>query len=111
MANKKKEDIVVGLDIGTSKVCAIVGQKDGDGVRILGMGVCPSYGLRKGVVVNIDNTVESIRSAVKDASKSAGVEIHSAENMDDAALLDHASQQREVLGKNFSKLEHQNPLI
>ena len=72
------EELVVGLDIGTSKICAVVGEVRPDGVvEIIGMGSHPSVGLRKGVVVNIDNTVNSIKEAVEEAETMAGCEISS----------------------------------
>lgn len=72
------EELVVGLDIGTSKICAVVGEVRADGiVEIIGMGSHPSVGLRKGVVVNIDNTVNSIKEAVEEAETMAGCEISS----------------------------------
>ena len=74
----KKEHIVVGLDIGTTKICAIVAQVTPDeGVNIIGVGSSPSRGLRKGVVVNIDSTVESIKKAVEEAELMAAVQINS----------------------------------
>ncbi len=70
---------VVGLDIGTTKVCAIVAESNGDGtLDVIGVGNSPSRGLRKGVVINIEATVDSIRRAVEDAELMAGVEIRSA---------------------------------
>ncbi|HEU4409411.1 MAG TPA: cell division protein FtsA, partial [Polyangiaceae bacterium] len=60
-------DIVVGLDIGTTKVTAVVGEVDHDGITILGVGNVPCRGLRKGVVSNIDWTVRSIQEAVEAA--------------------------------------------
>jgi cell division protein FtsA len=75
----KDGNLVVGLDIGTTKVCAIVAETNGDGVvDIVGVGHSPSRGLRKGVVVNIEATVDSIRRAMEDAELMAGVEIRSA---------------------------------
>jgi cell division protein FtsA len=75
----KDGNLVVGLDIGTTKVCAIVAEMNGGGVvDIIGLGHSPSRGLRKGVVVNIEATVDSIRRAVEDAELMAGVEFHSA---------------------------------
>src|SRR5215475_13075120 len=68
-------EIVVGLDIGTTKVSAVVGEVDADGITILGVGNVPCRGLRKGVVSNIDQTVRSIREAVDAAQTMAGVEI------------------------------------
>ncbi len=76
----KKNDrkLVVGLDIGTSKVCAIVGEVSVDGViEIIGIGFHPSRGLKKGVVVNIESTVQSIQRAVEEAELMAGCQIHS----------------------------------
>ncbi|HZD39138.1 MAG TPA: cell division protein FtsA, partial [Terriglobales bacterium] len=72
----KKTKIVVGLDIGTSKVCAAVGEMTDRGVEIIGIGSHPSQGLRKGVVVNIESTVNSIKKAVEEAELVAGCEIH-----------------------------------
>lgn len=73
----KKENTVVGLDIGTTKICAIVGEIVEDGVDIIGIGTAPSRGLRKGVVINIESTVESIRKAVEEAEVISGTQIHS----------------------------------
>jgi len=72
----KRDNIIVGLDIGTTKICAIVGERTRDGVEIIGIGTHPSKGLRKGVVVNIESTVESIRKAVEEAELMAGCEIN-----------------------------------
>src|SRR5512134_3360602 len=71
----KKQPIVVGLDIGTSKVCAVVGEMTDRGVEIIGIGSHPSQGLRKGVVINIESTVNSIKRAVEEAELMAGCEI------------------------------------
>jgi len=68
-------EIVVGLDIGTTKVCAVVGDVSEDGMTILGMGSVPCRGLRKGIVSNIDWTVRSIKEAIESAQTMAGVEI------------------------------------
>jgi cell division protein FtsA len=72
----KKHSIVVGLDIGTSKVCAIVGEMTEKGVEITGVGSHPSQGLRKGVVINIESTVSSVKKAIEEAELMAGCEIH-----------------------------------
>jgi cell division protein FtsA len=72
----KKNSIVVGLDIGTSKVCAAVGEMTEHGLEIIGIGLHPSQGLRKGVVINIETTVNSLKKAVEEASLMAGCEIH-----------------------------------
>ncbi len=70
--------ILTGLDIGTTKICAVVVKEDLDGrLNVVGIGSSPSYGLRKGVVVNIDKTVSAIQAAVEEAQTMAGVEIES----------------------------------
>jgi cell division protein FtsA len=72
------DDVVVGLDIGTTKVCAIIGRiNEYDGVDIVGVGVSPSRGLRKGVVVNIESTVNSVATAIEKAELMAGIEVKS----------------------------------
>ncbi|ARS54227.1 cell division protein FtsA [Kushneria konosiri] len=71
-------NMVVGLDIGTSKVVAIVGQPTDDGgIEIAGIGSHPSHGMKKGVVINIESTVQSIQRAVEEAELMAGCDIHS----------------------------------
>lgn len=74
---KKNDNIIVGLDIGTTKICAIVGEAGENGLNIIGIGTHPSVGLRKGVVVNIEATVSSIKKAVEEAELMAGCEISS----------------------------------
>jgi len=71
------ENIVVGLDIGTTKICAVVGETSNGDINIIGIGTSPSIGLRKGVVVNIESTVDSIKKAVEEAELMAGCEISS----------------------------------
>ncbi|EKF74260.1 cell division protein FtsA [Alcanivorax hongdengensis A-11-3] len=76
MANAT-ENMIVGLDIGTSKVVAIVGQANADGtMEIVGIGSQPSRGMKKGVVVDIEATVRSIQRAVEEAELMAGCHIH-----------------------------------
>lgn len=71
-------NMVVGLDIGTSKVVAIVGQPTDDGaIEIAGIGSHPSHGMKKGVVINIESTVQSIQRAIEEAELMAGCDIHS----------------------------------
>ncbi len=70
-------DVIVGLDIGTTKICTVVGEPGENGIEIIGMGTNPSAGLRKGVVVNIESTVNAIRRAVEEAELMAGCEINS----------------------------------
>ncbi len=72
-----KERIIVGLEVGTSKVCAVVGEVLDDGnIMVIGVGQANSEGVRKGEIINIDAAVECIHAAVADAEESAGVEIH-----------------------------------
>jgi cell division protein FtsA len=78
MAKTKNNEIIVGLDIGTTKIACIAGEVTEDGgVDIIGIGTAPSKGLRRGVVVNIDATVASIQQAVDEAENMAGCEITS----------------------------------
>ena len=70
-------NLVVGLDIGTTKICCVVGEVFQDGVDIIGVGTTPSLGMRKGVVVNIESTVASIRKSVKVAEDIAGCDLES----------------------------------
>lgn len=78
MSKKEEKDLIVGLDIGTSKVVAIVCEVNEEGeIEIIGIGSHPSRGLKKGVVVNIESTVQSIQRAVEEAELMAGCQIHS----------------------------------
>jgi len=70
-------NLIVGLDIGTTKICCVVGEMSQGDVNIIGIGTHPSIGLRKGVVVNIESTVDSIKKAVEEAELMAGCEISS----------------------------------
>ncbi|MBD3420979.1 MAG: cell division protein FtsA [Chitinivibrionales bacterium] len=71
-------NLFVGLDIGTTKIACIIAEQDSnEQLKIVGVGVAPSDGLRKGVVVNIDKTVRSIQKAVEEAELMAGVEVDS----------------------------------
>lgn len=78
MAKRDDEKLIVGLDIGTSKVLAIVGELTPTGeVEVIGVGHHPSRGMKKGVVVNIESTVQSIQRAIEEAELMAGCQIHS----------------------------------
>jgi cell division protein FtsA len=78
MSRRNDKNLLVGLDIGTSKIAALVGElKDDDQIEIIGIGTHPSRGLKKGVVVDIESTVQSIQRAVEEAELMAGCEIHS----------------------------------
>ena len=77
MARKADKNVIVGLDIGTSKVVALVGEITPDGsIEVIGLGSQPSRGLKKGVVVNIESTVQSIQRAVEEAELMADCEIN-----------------------------------
>lgn len=73
-----KQEFIIGLDIGTTKICAIVGQVTETGIDIVGLGTRPSHSLRKGAVINIDSTVEGIQRAIEEAELMAGCHIESA---------------------------------
>jgi cell division protein FtsA len=76
MANKPPKNLIVGLDIGTSKVSALVGEVTPEGLEVIGLGTHRSVGLKRGVVVNIDATVQAIRDAVRDAGDMSGYSIN-----------------------------------
>ena len=79
MAKKPNKDLLVGIDIGTSKVVTLVGEvTEEGGLNVIGFGIHPSQGLKRGVVVNIESTVQSIQRSVEDAEHMAGCEIYSA---------------------------------
>lgn len=76
MAKKQERNLIVGLDIGTSKIVALVGEVTAEGkLEIVGVGRSPSHGLKRGVVVNIESTVQSIQRAVEEAELMAGCDI------------------------------------
>lgn len=69
--------IVAGLDMGTAKICAVVAERNGRGIHVLGVGTAPASGMRKGMIINIDEAVQAIREAMKDAEKASGTRIRS----------------------------------
>lgn len=72
----RESNLIVGLDIGTTKVCAIVGEFTRQNeLDVIGVGTYPSFGLKRGVVVNIENTVQSVKHAIEEAERMAGCEI------------------------------------
>src|SRR5258706_1692849 len=74
-----QERVIVGIDVGTTKICGLVGELDRDGkLNIVGVGTCPSQGLRRGVVVNIEETVTSIAAALDRAERLSGKTITTA---------------------------------
>lgn len=72
------EDIVVGIDVGTTKVCTLVGQVVEEGIRILGVGIEPSQGIKKGVIVDLEAASQAITHSVRKAEQTSGVEITAA---------------------------------
>ena len=70
-----KSDLIVGLDVGTTKICTVVGEASENGVDIIGIGTAPSTGLRRGVVVNIEKTVQCIKKSLEEAELMAGCDI------------------------------------
>lgn len=74
----KNGNLIVGLDLGTTKTCAIVGEPTRDGIDVIGFASTPSKGLRKGMVINIESTVEAISKVVEEAELMAGCKITSA---------------------------------
>lgn len=72
----RSDEIVVGLDIGTTKIACIIGEVTDEGLDVIGIGSHPSTGLRKGVVINIDATINSIQKAVEEAELMAGCEVN-----------------------------------
>ncbi len=72
----RNNEIIAGLDIGTTKIACIIGEVTSDGIDIIGIGSHPSRGLRKGVVINIDATINSIQKAVEEAELMAGCEVN-----------------------------------
>jgi len=77
METKTKDQVIAGLDVGSSKVSTVLGRKGPDGVEILGVGECPTEGMRKGAVVNVDATVRSIRQSVTEAERMTGLTVDS----------------------------------
>ena len=76
MSKKAEHDVIVALDLGTSKVVALVGEVNDNGrLGIIGLGSYPSRGMKKGVVVNIESTIQSIQRAVEEAELMAGTQI------------------------------------
>lgn len=75
--SKRTENLIVGLDIGTTKICCIVGSMTEEGLDVVGIGTSMSKGLRKGVVINIESTVSAIQKAIREAELMAGCEIKS----------------------------------
>ena len=78
MAKGFNDNIITAIDIGTTKICVLVAKKIGEEVEVLGMGRSPSHGLKKGIVTDINKTVQSIKAAVKEAELVSDYSIESA---------------------------------
>ncbi len=78
MARLIKDQIIASIDIGTTKICVLIARKIGDQLEIIGIGKSPSHGLKKGVVVDVAKTINSINLAVKEAEMMAGIPIEGA---------------------------------
>lgn len=74
MANRDPE-LIAGLDLGTSKIAVVIAERDGDEAQIIGIGQAPSNGIRKGLIVNLDQAVRSVKQAVADAQNMVGQDI------------------------------------
>lgn len=76
MEKEKRGELIVGLDIGTTKICVVIGEVQDKRIDVLGVGTHPSVGMKKGMVVNIESTVDSIRKAITQAEEMAGCEVN-----------------------------------
>ena len=73
------DDIVVGLDIGSRKVCTVIGELgENDQIEIIGVGTAPSLGIRKGVIIDLDQAIQSVKESIESAERMAGMRINSA---------------------------------
>ena len=73
------DEIIVGIDVGTTKICTLVGRVEEDGnIRILGVGIVPSNGIRKGVITDIATATQSITHSIEKAEQTSGIEITNA---------------------------------
>src|SRR3990172_6648750 len=77
MDTMTNDQVIAGLDVGSSRVTTVLGRRTQDGVEILGMGECPTDGMRKGAVVNVDATVKSIRQSITEAERMTGLTVGS----------------------------------
>ncbi len=98
----KKKWVTAGIDVGTTKICTCIAELDGERVEVLGMGVCRSEGLQKGVVVNLSKTIASVRSSIEKAEKEAGSVIESAWVSAGSQFIrgTNAQAETEIRGKN-----------
>ncbi len=71
-------NVIVGIDVGTTKVCTLIGRQEADGLHILGVGIAPSRGMRKGAVIDLEKTTEAIRRSVAEAESTSGMTVSAA---------------------------------
>jgi cell division protein FtsA len=98
----KKKWLTAGIDVGTTKICCCIAEIEGDGIEVLGSGWCPSKGLRKGVVVNLSETIQSIKTSLETAESEAGTVVESAYVSVGGRFIRSANTraETEVRGKN-----------
>ena len=73
------DEIIVGLDIGSRKVCTVVGELgEDDQIEIIGIGTAPSLGIRKGLIIDLDQAIQSVKESIESAERMAGIRINSA---------------------------------
>ncbi|MGE5247554.1 MAG: cell division protein FtsA [Verrucomicrobiota bacterium] len=106
MEKAANEQVIVGLDVGSSNVTTVIGKKTQDGVEILGMGESPTDGMRKGAVVNVDATVKSIRQSVTEAGRMAGTTVESAFVGLSGALIKSFNSHAAISVKNEREVTH-----
>lgn len=114
-------DIVAGLDVGTTKVCCVIAKRDGGpAVEILGTGLAPSLGSKRGMVVNIESTVQSVIEAVREAEQMAGVEVGDVnvgiagghiKSMNSKGIVAISSADREITKKDIDRCIEQAKAI
>ena len=114
-------NIVAGLDVGTTKVCCVIAKRDGGpAVEVLGTGLAPSLGSKRGMVVNIESTVQSVVEAVREAEQMAGVEVGEVnvgiagghiKSMNSKGIVAISSADREITQKDIERCIEQAKAI
>ncbi len=109
-----EEHIVVGMDIGTTKVCAVVAEADAfNNINVLGVGLAKSHGLHRGVVVNIDKTVAAVKAAIGEAERTSGVSVQNVlvgiagdhvQSFQSRGVVTIASRDREITQRDVQRL-------
>ena len=106
MDTAANEQVIAGLDVGSSNVTTVIGRKAQDGVEILGMAESPTDGMRKGAVVNVDATVKSIRDSVTEAERMAGAKVESVFVGLSGALIKSFNSHAAISVKNEREVTH-----